>query len=176
MGFETSGIMNHVIDANGIINTTFLFSCLGYVFLYFLIYLQKLFFKWNQRYEGENYKRRKKSPGETSGRKCFELEDNFTAWQLDRFSVKCPVMASFDVWFAWKLLGGYLCWGCVCSLFTRGKSKKEKKKKARATVRQYYIYFGLFQTCADFKSIRIYRFCALDRVNISPSANVPGNL
>ena len=43
MGFETSGIMNHVIDANGIINTTFLFSCLGYVFLYFLIYLQKLF-------------------------------------------------------------------------------------------------------------------------------------
>ena len=85
MGFETSGIMNHVIDANGIINTTFLFSCLGYVFLYFLIYLQKLFFKWNQRYEGENYKRRKKSPDETSGRKCIELEDNFTAWQLDSF-------------------------------------------------------------------------------------------
>ena len=45
LGFETSGIMNHVIDASGIINTTFLFSCLGYVFLYFLIYLQKLFFK-----------------------------------------------------------------------------------------------------------------------------------
>ena len=44
LGFETSGIMYHVIDANGIINTTFLFSCLGYVFLYFLIYLQKLFF------------------------------------------------------------------------------------------------------------------------------------
>ena len=100
LSFETSGIMNHVIDASGIINTTFLFSCLGYVFLYFLIYLQKLFFKWNQRYEGENYKRRKKSPGETSGRKCFELEDNFTAWQLDRFSVKCPVMASFDVCFS----------------------------------------------------------------------------
>ena len=151
MGFETSGIMNHVIDANGIINTTFLFSCLGYVFLYFLIYLQKLFFKWNQRYEGENYKRRKKSPGETSGRKCFELEDNFTAWQLDRFSVKCPVMASFDVWFAWKLLGGYLCWGCVCSLFTRGKSKKEKKKKGTSNGKAILYLFWFVSNMRRFQ-------------------------
>ena len=39
-----------------------------------------------------------------------------------------------------------------------------------------YIYFGLFQTCADFKSIRSYLFHALDMINIFPSANFPGHL
>ena len=47
---------------------------------------------------------------------------------------------------------------------------------SRSTVRQFYIYFGLFQTCADFKSILIYLFYALVMVNIFPSANVPGQL
>ena len=34
----------------------------------------------------------------------------------------------------------------------------------------------MFQTCADFKSIRIYLFYALDMVNIFPSANFSSNL
>ena len=58
-----------------------------------------------------------------------------------------------------------------------GKSKKEKKKKSRSTVRQFHSYFSLFQTCTDFKFIRIYLFFyALDMVNIFPSANVSGHL
>ena len=76
-----------------------------------------------------------------------------------------------------SLLGSYLCRGRVWSAFVRvivGKSKKEKK--SRSTVRQFYIYFGLFQTCADFKSIRSYLFNALDMINIFPSANFPGHL
>ena len=42
-------------------------------------------------------------------------------------------------------------------------------------VRQFYIYIGL---CADFKSIRIYLFNALDMIKFFPSANVhaPGHL
>ena len=76
-----------------------------------------------------------------------------------------------------SLLGSYLCRGRVWSTFVRvivGKSKKEKK--SRSTVRQFHIYFGLFQTCADFKSIRSYLFYALDMINIFPSANFPGHL
>ena len=42
-------------------------------------------------------------------------------------------------------------------------------------VRQFYIYIGL---CADFKSIRIYLFNALDMIKVFPLANVhaPGHL
>ena len=78
-----------------------------------------------------------------------------------------------------SLLGSYLSRGRVWSAFVRvivGKSKKEKKKKSRSMVRKFYIYFGLFQTCADFKSIRSYLFYALDMINIFPSANFPGHL
>ena len=55
-----------------------------------------------------------------------------------------------------------------------GRQEREKKK-SRSMVRQFYIYIGL---CADFKSIRIYLFNALDMIKVLPSANVhaPGHL
>ena len=64
----------------------------------------------------------------------------------------------------------------VSTRFSQEVKARKRKKEVTINGKQFYIYFGLFQTCADFKSIRIYRFCALDRVNISPSANVLGNL
>ena len=57
-----------------------------------------------------------------------------------------------------------------------GKSKNEKKGSHDQQKCNFYIYFCLFQTCANFKSIRNYLFYALDMVNIFPSANVPDHL
>ena len=50
--------------------------------------------------------------------------------------------------------------------FRKGQKQKREKKKSRSTVRQFFIYFGLLQTCTDFKSIRIYLFYAFNIVNI----------
>ena len=59
-----------------------------------------------------------------------------------------------------------------------GKRKARRRKKEVAINGKaiLYIYFGLFQPCAFFKSIRIYLFYALDMVNNFPSAHVPGHL
>ena len=69
---------------------------------------------------------------------------------------------------------------CLVGFRNCNNGVKEKqggeKRKSRSTARRFYIYFGLFQPCAFFKSIRIYLFYALDMVNNFPSAHAPGHL
>ena len=65
----------------------------------------------------------------------------------------------------------------VSTRFSQEVKARKRKKEVTINGKQFYIYFGLFQTCADFNQFESgYQFCALDMVNISSSANVPGNL
>ena len=71
----------------------------------------------------------------------------------------------------WRLIRVEVAWWLSLSRlclvgFRKGQKQKREKKKSRSTVRQFFIYFGLLQTCTDFKSIRIYLFYAFNMVNI----------
>ena len=80
-----------------------------------------------------------------------------TTSQLDRFSVKCPVMASYHVWFAWKLLGGYLCRSCVWSVFAiviMGKRKARRRKKEVAINGKAILY--LFWIVSTMRLFQVY--------------------